>query len=112
VCERNSQRFFLSILGIYQTIDDRQWNRNSNGELVPVLSILWGGVSGVCGSSVACPLYMIKTQIQAQCTGKYQVGYQHHHESTLNAIMRVINKGGIKGKKLKSCFPPFFIDSL
>lgn len=67
-------------LGTYQTIDNYGWNRYESGELNPGLCILWGGFAGCLGSTVGCPLYMVKTQIQAQSYGKYAVGFQHGYK--------------------------------
>ncbi len=84
-------------LGTYQTIDNHNLNRNSKGELVPILCIFWGGLAGVCGSAIACPLYMVKTQIQAQASGKYAVGFQHHHRNTRSALLTIVRGEGVKG---------------
>lgn len=83
-------------LGTYQTIDNHGFNRKKNGELSPVLCVLWGGASGILGSTAACPLYMIKTQIQAQSIGQYAVGFQHGHKGTVDALKRTIEQGGVK----------------
>lgn len=83
-------------LGTYQTIDNHGLNRKKNGELSPVLCILWGGASGILGSTAACPLYMIKTQIQAQSIGQYAVGFQHGHKGTVDALKKTIEQGGVK----------------
>jgi solute carrier family 25, member 34/35 len=56
-----------------------------------------GGMSGIFGSTVGCPLYMIKTQLQAQSHGSYAVGFQHGHKSTTEALRRVLNQNGVKG---------------
>lgn len=86
-------------LGTYQTIDNYGYNRNTNGELNPGLCILWGGISGIFGSTVGCPLYMIKTQMQAQSYGKYAVGFQHGHKSTLDAFKRILAESGVRGNE-------------
>lgn len=85
-------------LGTYQTIDNLGWNRRENGEYSPVLSIFWGGMSGIFGSTVGCPLYLIKTQIQAQSHGSYAVGFQHGHHNTVGALRRILRENGIRGK--------------
>lgn len=58
-------------------------------------------MSGVFGSTVGCPLYMIKTQLQAQSHGSFAVGFQHGHKSTISALRRVLNENGIKGLSYK-----------
>lgn len=47
---------------------------------------------------MACPLYMIKTQIQAQSYGKFAVGFQHGHKGTYSALKRILQQNGIKGE--------------
>jgi solute carrier family 25, member 34/35 len=54
-------------------------------------------MSGIFGSTVGCPLYMIKTQIQAQSFGTYAVGFQHGHKSTFDALRRIVQESGIRG---------------
>lgn len=85
-------------LGSYQTFDNKGWNRNSKGELVPILCVFWGGTAGVLGSSTGCPLYMVKTQIQAQSSGQYSVGYQHQHKGTIDALKTIVKDGGVFGE--------------
>lgn len=107
-------------LGTYQTVDNLGWNRRKNGELHPGLCIFWGrylklweahekafksfsnifqsgGMSGIFGSTVGCPLYMIKTQLQAQSHGTYAVGFQHGHKGTASALKRIMRENGIRG---------------
>lgn len=61
---------------------------------------LKGGISGIIGSTVGCPLYMIKTQLQAQSHGSYAVGFQHGHKSTTDALRRILRENGIRGSLL------------
>lgn len=84
-------------LGTYQTVDNLGWNRRRNGELHPGLCILWGGFSGILGSTFGCPLYMIKTQLQAQSHGSFAVGFQHGHKGTADALRRILRENGIRG---------------
>ncbi|XP_049544030.1 solute carrier family 25 member 35-like [Anopheles darlingi] len=84
-------------LGIYQTAENYDWTRGDSKAGTVFYSILWGGFSGVIGSTIACPLYMIKTQIQARSHGKYAVGYQHRHTSTLDALTGIYRTQGVRG---------------
>lgn len=52
-------------LGTYQTFDDKGWTRDENGQLNQAKCMFYGGIAGVFGSSIASPLYMIKTQMQS-----------------------------------------------
>lgn len=56
-----------------------------------------GGMSGIFGATVGCPLYMIKTQIQAQSYGTFAVGFQHGHKGTFDALKRILSENGVKG---------------
>lgn len=97
-------QFFMnsSRLGFYQTVDNLTWTRDpKSGEVSTWRCIFWGGVSGIIGSVAGCPFYMIKTQTQAQSHGKYAVGFQHHHTSTLNALTTIYQGHGIKVRKLE-----------
>ncbi|XP_062539997.1 solute carrier family 25 member 35-like isoform X1 [Armigeres subalbatus] len=84
-------------LGIYQTAENYEWTRGDTKFGTLVYSIFWGGFSGVIGATVACPLYMIKTQIQATSHGKYAVGFQHNHTGTMEALAGIYKTYGIKG---------------
>lgn len=84
-------------LGSYQTVDNLGWTRNAEGEISMMRCVVWGGISGMFGSALGCPLYLVKTQIQAQSHGKYAVGYQHHHTGMINGLKHVCSKYGVKG---------------
>lgn len=86
-------------LGTYQTADNLGWTRDLNGEVSTVRCIWWGGIAGIVGSSLGCPLYMIKTQLQAQSQtrGKYAVGFQHDHHGTVDALRTIYRQHGVKG---------------
>lgn len=92
-------QFFMNStrLGLFETVDHLKWTRNSDNSHSPLLCVFWGGVAGVAGSSVGCPFYMIKTQIQAQSTGKFAVGYQHAHSGTVSALHNTYLQQGVKG---------------
>lgn len=84
-------------LGIYQTAENCEWTRGRNKLTSLLYSIGWGGLSGVIGATVACPLYMIKTQIQATSHGRYAVGFQHNHAGTFEALAGIYRTHGITG---------------
>uniref|UniRef100_A0A182N0P6 Mitochondrial oxaloacetate carrier protein n=1 Tax=Anopheles dirus TaxID=7168 RepID=A0A182N0P6_9DIPT len=84
-------------LGIYQTAENWEWTRGDTPAGTLARSIVWGGLSGVVGSTVACPFYMVKTQIQARSHGEYAVGYQHRHAGTLGALTGIYRAHGIRG---------------
>lgn len=84
-------------LGIFQTVDDLGWTKHRNGTHSPGMTVLWGGISGVAGASLGCPLFMVKTQIQASSVGQYAVGYQHQHKNTYSALKSAYKGNGIRG---------------
>uniref|UniRef100_A0A182SAR1 Mitochondrial carrier protein n=1 Tax=Anopheles maculatus TaxID=74869 RepID=A0A182SAR1_9DIPT len=84
-------------LGIYQTAENCEWTRGDTQASTLLRSIAWGGMSGVVGSTIACPFYMVKTQIQARSHGKYAVGFQHRHTSTMDALTGIYRTYGIRG---------------
>lgn len=88
-----------SRLGFYQTVENRNWTKfdDEKAHHSPVLCVFWGGVSGILGSALGCPLYMVKTQLQAQSVGKYAVGYQHHHKNTMYALVNIVKQQGYRG---------------
>lgn len=84
-------------LGLYETGDKLGLIRNRNNELMPVASVLWGGVCGLIGSALGCPFYMVKTQIQSMAPGKYAVGHQHGHRGTIDAFRTTWKSHGMHG---------------
>lgn len=81
---------------MYETIDKLQWTR-LNGAQSMALMVWWGGVCGVFGATVGCPLYMVKTQMQAQSHGKFAVGFQHNHTGMVNALITIYKSHGTGG---------------
>lgn len=86
-------------LGPFQTASNLGWTKfdKSSKNQSPILYIFWGGTSGVLGSVIGSPLYMIKTQMQAQSVGKYAVGYQHNHNGLFDALRNTFKKHGFLG---------------
>lgn len=86
-------------LGTYQTVMNLGWTKfdKSSPYQSPILCVFWGGTAGVFGSALGCPLYMIKTQIQAQSVGELAVGYQHNHKSTIDALRNIVVNRGFLG---------------
>lgn len=84
-------------LGTYQTVDDLGWTRSENALLTPFLSVFWGGVAGLIGASVSCPIYVIKTQMQAVSSGSYTAKFQHRHTGVVAAFQNMYREGGFKG---------------
>lgn len=85
-------------LGLYETVDQLNWTRFSpTSPHSTVLCVFWGAVSGVAGSAVGCPLYMVKTQLQAQSNSQFAVGFQHSHTGMVNALVSTYQHQGVRG---------------
>lgn len=85
-------------LGLYETVDKLHLTRfDSSAPHSMVLCVFWGAAAGVAGSAVGCPLYMVKTQLQAQSHGQFAVGYQHGHTGMVDALTTTFRKHGVRG---------------
>uniref|UniRef100_A0A2M4BUG6 Putative mitochondrial oxaloacetate transport protein n=1 Tax=Anopheles marajoara TaxID=58244 RepID=A0A2M4BUG6_9DIPT len=85
-------------LGTYQTAENLGWTRStSNPALTPLLTLFWGGVSGLACATASCPVYVVKTQLQAVTSGTYTARYQHHHRGTVAAFVNIYRQSGIRG---------------
>nr|XP_019564210.2 solute carrier family 25 member 35-like [Aedes albopictus] len=84
-------------LGTYQTVDNLGWTRSENALLTPFLSVFWGGFAGMISSTVSCPVYVIKTQMQAVSCGSYTAKFQHRHSGVVAAFRNMYREAGIKG---------------
>lgn len=85
-------------LGLYETVDQLNWTRfTPTSSHSTALCVFWGAVCGVISSAVGSPLYMVKTQLQAQSYGQFAVGYQHSHTGMGNALMSVYRNQGVRG---------------
>lgn len=83
--------------GIYQVCDNLGMIRNQNGELLFHKSLLCGVSSGVIGSFVGSPLYLIKTHLQLRSDACIAVGHQYGYDSMTEAFKNIYQTGGIKG---------------
>lgn len=85
-------------LGLFETVDQLNWTRFSpSSSHSTVLCVFWGAICGIVGSAVGCPLYMVKTQIQAQSSGQFAVGFQHGHSGMINALISTYKYQGARG---------------
>ncbi|XP_062540743.1 solute carrier family 25 member 35-like [Armigeres subalbatus] len=84
-------------LGTYQTVDNLGWTRSESALLTPFLSVFWGGIAGVISGTVSCPMYVIKTQMQAVSSGSYTAKFQHRHDGVVAAFRSMYREAGIKG---------------
>lgn len=84
-------------LGAFQTVDNLNWTKNADGTHNSLLLVMWGGLTGVAGASLGCPLFMVKTQIQTSSVGQYAVGFQHNHTGTWDALRTAYRTAGWRG---------------
>lgn len=88
-------------MGMFQMLDNGRLTRDpATGELSPLRCMLWSGAAGLVSAAVACPLNMVKTQMQIQTGGgatASAVGYQHRHRGTWSALAAAYRAGGVRG---------------
>lgn len=83
--------------GIYQVYDNLGFTRNQNGDIVYYKSILCGVSSGVVGSFLGSPLYLVKTHLQSRSDSIIAVGHQHEHTSMSQGFREIYSKHGVFG---------------
>eukprot|EP00055_Hartaetosiga_balthica_P004079 m.10035 g.10035 ORF g.10035 m.10035 type:complete len:320 (-) comp3596_c0_seq1:190-1149(-) len=83
-------------LGVYDWVRDQYIAKNGKAPHLP-FNMMVGAVSGGIGAVIASPLYLVKTQQQAQSSSSVAVGYQHKHTSAMDAFRQIIREGGVRG---------------
>ncbi|CAG9761049.1 unnamed protein product [Ceutorhynchus assimilis] len=84
-------------LGIYQTLENKGFLRDSTGKTVLYKSALGSAFAGATGAFFGSPLFLIKTQLQSQAARQIAVGTQHGHNSAIHAIKTIYIQNGITG---------------
>jgi len=84
-------------LGSYQILTNAGFTRNQNGSLHYGKCMLAGAMSGCTGAFFGSPMYMIKTQLQAEAAETIAVGTQHHHKGFIHAVRITIAQHGFLG---------------
>ncbi|XP_058457029.1 solute carrier family 25 member 35-like [Malaya genurostris] len=84
-------------LGTFQTVDNLGWTKSDNAFVSPFLSVFWGGFAGVISATVSCPVYVVKTQLQAVSSGSYTAKFQHRHSGTIAAFVNMYRQSGVRG---------------
>jgi len=88
----NSARF-----GVYNV--GKQWmgvekGSKNNSSVNFLLGLTAGAVAGM----IACPFFVLKTQLQVQTTVQENVvGHQHQHSGMLDAMKTIAREEGIRG---------------
>ncbi|KAJ8943470.1 hypothetical protein NQ318_006322 [Aromia moschata] len=88
---RNSLR-----LGIYQLMDKRGYFSDKYGKTIIYKSAVGSAFAGAVGAFFGSPLFLIKTQLQAQAAKQIAVGTQHGHSSALDALRSIYKTHGIR----------------
>ncbi|CAG9815639.1 unnamed protein product [Phaedon cochleariae] len=84
-------------LGIFQMAENRGYIKTKEGKVIFRNMVIFGAVGGCIGQFLSSPLYMMKTQLQAQAAKAVAVGFQHSHQGTWNAFRKIFNEYGIRG---------------
>lgn len=86
-------------MGMFQMVDnDVRWTRDPVTDArSSVRCLVWSGAAGLVGAAIACPMSLVKTQIQIQSVGKIAVGYQHRHSGTWDAFRTAYRTHGVRG---------------
>lgn len=87
---RNSVR-----LGMYQWLDSRGFLTDERGQTVFVKSFVASAFAGAAGAFFGSPLFLIKTQLQAQAADTIAVGHQHRHKGAWAAFKMIYKEQGV-----------------
>ena len=83
--------------GAYQVFDNHGFTRNKDGDVIFYKSIICGVSSGVLGSFLGSPFYLVKTHLQSKSGTYIAVGHQHDHASMTEGFKSIFSKHGISG---------------
>ncbi|XP_055342174.1 solute carrier family 25 member 34-like isoform X2 [Paramacrobiotus metropolitanus] len=84
-------------LGTYQICINAGITSKPDGSKSFWRSVLAGALAGCIGASLASPLYLVKTHLQAEASREIAVGHQHHHSSMLQAFRSIYGLHGVVG---------------
>lgn len=87
---RNSVR-----LGMYQWLEKNGFLTDERGQTVFVKSFVASAFSGAAGAFFGSPLFLIKTQLQAQAAETIAVGHQHRHSGAWGAFKKIYTNQGV-----------------
>ncbi|XP_020279565.1 solute carrier family 25 member 35-like isoform X2 [Pseudomyrmex gracilis] len=82
-------------LGAYKSAQRYELIVNEQGNTDILRTILVSGTAGCVGAALGSPLYLVKTQIQAQSAKSIAVGYQHEYAGSWDAYKSLWKEGGI-----------------
>ncbi|XP_053687318.1 solute carrier family 25 member 35-like [Sabethes cyaneus] len=84
-------------LGTYHVVENLGWTRSDNALLQPFLPVFWGSFAGIIGSTTSCPVFVVKTQMQAESARHYTAKFQHRHSGTVGAFVKIYKESGVRG---------------
>lgn len=82
-------------LGIYQSLEDKGYIFNNEGNTVFYKSVLASGIGGVAGQIACSPVFLVKTHLQTQGSESIAVGFQHKHRGMLQGLRIIFNEQGV-----------------
>ncbi|GAB5356297.1 hypothetical protein AAMO2058_000278700 [Amorphochlora amoebiformis] len=86
----NSVRF-----GVYHV--GKKWAGVDKGKNNSRINFLCGIASGATAGLIACPFFVLKTQMQVQSSASNAVGHQHSHNGMIDAVRNIAREEGIRG---------------
>ncbi|XP_066599878.1 solute carrier family 25 member 35-like isoform X2 [Prorops nasuta] len=84
-------------LGAYNTAKKYELIMNADGNTDIIKTTLLCGTAGSAGAIISSPLYLVKTQLQAQSAQAIAVGHQHSHSGTWSAFKSLWIEDGFSG---------------
>ncbi|KAH8269422.1 hypothetical protein KR018_002951 [Drosophila ironensis] len=92
-------QFFLNSfrLGFYSNALDYGFLHDDQGNIIFYRGMFFGALGGGIGTFISSPFYMVKAQLQAKSVKAIAVGYQHKHNSMLEAFRDIYKSRGIIG---------------
>ncbi|XP_034242561.1 solute carrier family 25 member 35-like [Thrips palmi] len=90
-------------LGLFQLAQDAGLNRNEDGSLSAVRTMLISACAGSLGAFFGSPFFLVKTQIQSQAPvaiakgSNVVLGVQHQHKGMIHAFSTILQKRGPLG---------------
>ncbi|XP_071627313.1 solute carrier family 25 member 35 isoform X1 [Temnothorax americanus] len=82
-------------LGVYKSAQRYELIVDKRGNTDVLRTTLVSGTAGCLGAVLGSPLYLVKTQLQAQSAKSIAVGYQHNHSGSWDAFRFLWMEGGV-----------------
>ncbi|EZA58671.1 Solute carrier family 25 member [Ooceraea biroi] len=82
-------------LGAYKSAQRYELIVDKRGNTEVLKTALVSGTAGCVGAVLGSPLYLVKTQLQAQSAKSIAVGHQHNHSGSWNAYKSIWREGGV-----------------